>query len=1052
MIFHSDAAVLEQSIQQHVEANKVGFRSSNSSHPSSPSGRSSNRDGSPQSQQSGRRGPTPVQQPPSKRSNRQNQQSVQDDPGFQIPASTFFRSGHEELTFLRDSLKDVFETVLLADLVAAVEKSVDERLWRHVFYTPIEELRAELRKLDRTSARRQEVLDELSKLLDKGTGFYHEVITTLRCDHDLDLNSVAVEVLNTESAGGTSSINNTGSSQDNSRGSQGRTRNGRARQQSRQKDQQESTSSSTSSTFPKESLANCVQKCFVYLGDLARYRTNIRLEAQSVQNSHNVAQPAGALATQQVRPTASDWKAAGRFYQRAIQIYPDSAKPYGQMAILASYASDDLDALYWYSLSLGAKSPSVVNRYKEVLMALTSSFSDHDHQYQQHQQQRQQQQQHQDTMDTYSDSQPHRTRTPAESCDLLVLFIKIQMDLFTPQLERLGEKLMLEESGGFELEAQKMVIATVLIVWDLLFRTLHTSNGNEMASKIGVQGMKQAQRTGLIFLLQIATVLLERQLMNLQQQQQQQAEEEQSATDGNFTRSLFLHQTLMFPIQMFLQFWISHWDQIWGMIRLEEKWASSSSSSSSNNKMDFSLRSQLSVTFDTAEVFEETIVFRFRYFADKVIQASEGIRGTVIELSIAPVSEEEPDGPTHYRLLDADDKRVLRERGSKLLASHWLQDQVTTLQKGLEESEYSRRPVVQRSLVPVSTIPGTVRLPTSQAINARASGQTVLTDHYQRGGSRSRESSGGRLYSGSDRQVVSAPIPSTSRSGRGQHQQQQQQSQKFGPPQWTCVVDFSVLVWHLSEVKSILDKRRCLLIIPLDVIDRLDQAKKGGEKENQRAREAIRFLDDRLNIPRWGMSEPLLVGQNVKDCLSRWSEAVPFLVQLEEALRNESDLETEGKVEEDGDTIMNEVDATSSLTDPEASRTPTAATATTTTAASTNLLGKRTSRDGTEEETDDNPATGASKTAVAVHGTDTDEIIEEEDDEEEVEVRNTMNVPRPWRPILGACLFMIHKREESQRIPEEKFVLLTEDQDLTYFASWFAIPTSGIHEWKQKSA
>jgi len=98
-------------------------------------------------------------------------------------------------------------------------------------------------------------------------------------------------------------------------------------------------------TYSKESLANCVQKCFIYLGDLARYRTNIRLEAQSVQANAQPAAPGS-----QVRPSASDWRAAGRFYQRAIQIYPDSAKPYGQMAILASYATDDLDALYWYSL------------------------------------------------------------------------------------------------------------------------------------------------------------------------------------------------------------------------------------------------------------------------------------------------------------------------------------------------------------------------------------------------------------------------------------------------------------------------------------------------------------------------------------------------------------------------------------------------------------------------------------------------------------------------------------------------------------------------------
>jgi hypothetical protein len=37
--------------------------------------------------------------------------------------------------------------VLLEDLVAAVEQSADERLWRHVFYTPIEELQTKLRKV-----------------------------------------------------------------------------------------------------------------------------------------------------------------------------------------------------------------------------------------------------------------------------------------------------------------------------------------------------------------------------------------------------------------------------------------------------------------------------------------------------------------------------------------------------------------------------------------------------------------------------------------------------------------------------------------------------------------------------------------------------------------------------------------------------------------------------------------------------------------------------------------------------------------------------------------
>jgi len=373
---------------------------------------------------------------------------------------------------------------------------------------------------------------------------------------------------------------------------------------------------------------------------------------------------------------------------------------------------------------------------------------------------------------------------------------------------------------------------------------------------------------------------------------------------------------------------------------------------------------------------------------------------------------------------------------------------VTTLQKGLEESEYSRRPV--RSLVPVSTIPGTVRLPTVQTINARAVGQSLLTDHYQRGGG------GGNSSTQRTPQQMGRPGPErqpASSTAKGQRSQP-----KHGPVQWTCVVDFSVLVWHLSEIKAILDRRRCLLIVPLDVIDRLDQAKKGNEKENQRAREAIRFLDDRLNIPRWGMSEALLVGQNVKDSLGRWSEAVPFLMELEEPVHNNLESE-EGEEEEamdateqDEDAIMEETPST----DWE-SCLPAKADTTTT----THLLGKRTKRDGAESScdelaVDDDRETPKAKalskqpSSAMDHETDTDEI-EDDDEEEEVEVRNTMNVPRVWRPILGASLFMIHKREEAQRIPLDRFVLLTEDQDLMYYASWFDIPATGIHTWKQKT-
>jgi hypothetical protein len=181
-------------------------------------------------------------------------------------------------------------------------------------------------------------MDELSKLLDKGTGFYNELITTLRCDHEIDLYTIAVDVLNADS--GVSKSRSMAAS--DAKSAQSRTRNGRSRQQSRSKEEP------SAPTYSAETLASCIQKCLIYLGDLARYRTNIRLETKTMPV---VAQ----LTTEdpketQSKPTASDWHAAHLFYKRAIQTFPDSGKPYGQLAILASYASDDLDALYWYTL------------------------------------------------------------------------------------------------------------------------------------------------------------------------------------------------------------------------------------------------------------------------------------------------------------------------------------------------------------------------------------------------------------------------------------------------------------------------------------------------------------------------------------------------------------------------------------------------------------------------------------------------------------------------------------------------------------------------------
>ncbi|KAG0263138.1 Protein smg7 [Mortierella polycephala] len=1043
-----DASLLEQTIQQHVETHRVGCRSSTSSHPSSPASerRLNLSDTSVTSHQHRRQISTASPNSNNRRSSRQQQQGPQDEQGFQLPTPEQFRTSDEELIFLRDSLKDVFEVLLLEDLIAAAEKSIDERLWRNVFYTHIEELRAELRKLDKNNPRRQEVTDSLLKLLDKGTGFYHEMITALSCEHQLDLTTVAVDLLQSESG-----INKSKTTLQDSKSVQHRGRHGQGRQQSRIKEELPAT------TYPKESLANCIQKCFMYLGDLARYRTNILLES----NSASAAAQAFGLGKSrpQGKPSASDWHMAHMYYQRAIRTFPDSGKPYGQIAILASYANDDLGALYWYSQSLAARCPSTVvrdnlkvffsryqNRFKDLLSSIyptaeglnDTTSADED-------------------MDTSPENHPMSVKRLAlNRMELDMLFIKIQMDLFEPHLqsstfcdpgilEAICHKLSSKVEGrGYEGTVHKMIASLVFVVHDLFARSSIAPLTVTSATKEGALGLKKAQRTGLIYLLAMTTVLLNHQLKCLNSTSPEDS--------GTFSR---LRQDLISPTLYLIEFWISHWDQVWGTIRLEEKWSVGSDSADFSLKKttvaffrsfvnvlnivrspdqaalspeDISYKAlfllqqdrssffgllpfrrfhiQLATCFDVVENPEETRYYRLLLFAEKVIQASEGIRGTVMELTIEPVSDNNTNGATYYRLLDTDDKRLLRERGFKVLASHWLQDQVSSLQKGLENTERrsgqnNRQAAPQnrkdntrtRGLVPISTLPGTVKLPLS--------GQTRLTDHYQRGGPRSAMSG-------------------MSRSSRSNTEHNAAVSRGFpdknDPPRWTCVVDFSVLVWHLAGVKALLDHRQCLIIVPLDVIDRLDQAKKGQDKENQKTREAIRFLDDRLNMVRWGMTEPLLVGQNVKDSLGRWSEAIPFLIQEDEVMKDPTD---QGNVQmdigQDGDVVMTDVDAGK---DAEGGH-----------GAGSKDLDKKS-----------NAAAGETEEQL------NDDI--EDDDEEEVEVRNAMNVPRIWRPILGACLFMLRKRDEAHRIPEDRFVLLTEDQDLAYYAGWFNIPTHSILTWK----
>src|SRR5690606_20134777 len=79
----------------------------------------------------------------------------------------------------------------------------------------------------------------------------------------------------------------------------------------------------------------------------------------------------------------------------------------------------------------------------------------------------------------------------------------------------------------------------------------------------------------------------------------------------------------------------------------------------------------------------------------------------------------------------------------------------------------------------------------------------------------------------------------------------------------------------------------------------LDHAKKGPEKENQKAREAIRFLDDRLNRSTIAGAQPLLIAQNLREGFNKWSEVIQYIVEEDTQIQKKK-RQTQSKRTENG--------------------------------------------------------------------------------------------------------------------------------------------------------
>ena len=102
---------------------------------------------------------------------------------------------------------------------------------------------------------------------------------------------------------------------------------------------------------------------YIYLGDLERYTQMLqesRSSALAGAGDENEADdtPRGRRAPKQ----RADWSCCREYYRRAAQMCPKNGKPYNQLAVLALYGENPLEAVYFYSRSLAVRQPILTAR------------------------------------------------------------------------------------------------------------------------------------------------------------------------------------------------------------------------------------------------------------------------------------------------------------------------------------------------------------------------------------------------------------------------------------------------------------------------------------------------------------------------------------------------------------------------------------------------------------------------------------------------------------------------------------------------------------------
>ncbi|KAI8336089.1 hypothetical protein BC941DRAFT_354347, partial [Chlamydoabsidia padenii] len=102
----------------------------------------------------------------------------------------------------------------------------------------------------------------------------------------------------------------------------------------------------TSKSTEEDKVAILLHSNYICMGDLARYRASFALPSTKDNNTPSSSSDA--------------WKISKTCYQKAVDVYRSSGKPYSQLALVSASTGSVIDVVWYYTMSLAMKHPSTL--------------------------------------------------------------------------------------------------------------------------------------------------------------------------------------------------------------------------------------------------------------------------------------------------------------------------------------------------------------------------------------------------------------------------------------------------------------------------------------------------------------------------------------------------------------------------------------------------------------------------------------------------------------------------------------------------------------------